>query len=322
MINLTGGIPDWFVSKFSDDIYHECQQTESYFAQAVTVENDLTSNEDKGFDQMGKFSLQKKTGRAPKTPRLDITTGRRWVSTDPYHNSYAYDKDDDLSIKLAPMGDFVQAFAAAVQRKKDDIILASFEAAVTSGKKGGSSITWASQDGNVKYTGKDTGRTIAHDCAEGNCSASDTGMTTEKIELILEYFANNHVSPYAEKWCAISPRMGTHLFGQEEYVNTDYNKSRPLTDGGILRNWMGLNWIVTPEIEVGSNNDVDGDTNVYECWAWTKEAIKLGVADELTIEIDKLVDDSYAQQVYVHMNMGAMRFDEDKVIKIECQATQ
>jgi len=40
----------------------------------------------------------------------------------------------------------------------------------------------------------------------------------------------------------------------------------------------------------------------------------------LTIEIDRLPTVSYAQQVYVHMNMGAMRFDEDKVIKIECQA--
>ena len=90
--------------------------------------------------------------------------------------------------------------------------------------------------------------------------------------------------------------------------------------GRLLGNWMGVNWISTPKIGVGSSNDVDGNTNVYECWCWAQDGIILGVADELTIEIDRLPTFSYAQQVYVHMNMGAMRFDEDKVIKIECQA--
>jgi len=145
-------------------------------------------------------------------------------------------------------------------------------------------------------------------------------MTTEKIELALEYFSNNEVDDDIPIWCAISPRQATNLFGQEEYVNVDYNNSKPLTSGRLLGNWMGINWVSTPKIGLGSSNDVDSNTNVYECWCWAQDGMILGVADELTIEIDRLPTYSYAQQVYVHMNMGAMRFDEDKVIKIECQA--
>jgi hypothetical protein len=318
-ISMSYSTANFFVDEFHDDLYHVCQQKESRFAGTVRTEYGLIAAEDKAFDMMDEFSLQEKTGRSPETPTLDPSTQRRWVTTTPYHQSVRYDKDDELSIKLALTGDFVTAFVRGVNRKKDDIILAAFEAATTSGRRAGSTITWASQDGNVKYTAKDTGRTIAHDCSSGNCSASDTGMTTEKIELALEYFSNNEVDDDIPIWCAISPRQATNLFGQEEYVNIDYNEVRPLARGRLLGNWMGVNWISTPKIVLGSSNDVDTDANVFECWCWAQDGMILGVADELTIEIDRLPTFSYCQQVYVHMNMGCMRFDEDKVIKIECQ---
>lgn len=319
-ITLSGGIPKWFVDEFHDDLYHVCQQKESRFAQAVRTEYGLVSAEDKAFDMMDEFTLTEKSGRSPDTPVIDPATQRRWVTTTPYHNAVLFDRDDDLSMKLSPTGDFVTAFRRAINRKKDDIILAAFEAATYSGRRRGSSITWASQNGNVEYTGKDTGRTIHHDSDIGNCSDTDTGMTTEKIELALEYFANNEVDDDIPKWCAISPRQATNLFGQEEYVNIDYSNQKPITTGRIIRDWMGFNWIVTPKIILGTNNAVDTTTEVFECWAWAQDGLILGVADELTIEITVRDDKSYAQQVYVHMNMGCMRFDEDKVIKIECTA--
>ncbi len=319
-ITMSFSTPNFFVDEFHDDLYHVSQQKESRFARTVRTEYGLVAAEDKAFDMMDEFELQEKTGRSPDTPTLDPSTQRRWVKTTPYHQSVRYDKDDDLSIKLELTGDFVTAFVRGVNRKKDDIVIAAFEAATTSGRRAGSSITWASQGGNTEYTGLNTGRTIHHDSDVGNCSASDTGMTTEKIELALEYFSNNEVDDDIPIWCAISPRQATDLFGQEEYVNIDYNDQKPLTRGRLLGNWMGVNWISTPKIVLGTNNDTDGGTNVFECWCWAQDGMILGVADELTIEIDRLPTKSYAQQVYVHMNMGCMRFDEDKVIKIECEA--
>ena len=82
---------------------------------------------------------------------------------------------------------------------------------------------------------------------------------------------------------------------------------------------MGINWIQSNDIVKGTDNDLDGDVNIYKCWFWSKDAIILGVADSITVELSIRDDLSYAQQVYVHMNMGAMRLDEDKVCKVECQ---
>jgi len=318
-ITLSGGIPTWFVDQFSDTLYHVCQQKVSKFAQAVRVVPVLSA-EDKSFDMMAAFSLTEKTERNPQTPILQAETQRRWVSTTPYHNAILYDKDDDLSMIIEPTSDFVTAFRRAVNRQKDDIILAAFEATVTSGRRAGSTITWAAQQGNTKYTGINTGRTIAHDCSSGNCSSSDTGMTVEKIQLILEYMAHNDVDEDIPIWCAISPRQFTDLLGQEEYINADYNTSKPMATGRVVRDYLGLNWVISNKVVVGSSNDVDADTNVYECWAWAQDAIVLGVADAVSVKISDRVDLSHSQQVYVHMNMGAMRMDEDKVLKIECQA--
>lgn len=317
-ITLSEGVPTWFVDQFSETLYHVCQQKESKFAKAVRVEA-ILSAEDKSFDMMGEFSLAEKAERNPDTPTIDPTTQRRWVSTTAYHNAVLFDKDDDLSMIVDPTSDFVTAFRRAVNRKKDDIILAAFDATVTSGRRAGSSITWASEDGDTSYTGAGTGRTIIHDCSSGNCSSADTGMTVEKTELVSEYFANNDVDEDIPKWICISPRQATDLWGQEEYINTDYAADKPIATGHIRKNWMGFNWIVSPKVVVGSDNDIGGDTDVYECWAWAEDGIILGIQDNVSVKISDRGDKSHAQQVYVHMNMGAMRMDEDKIMKIECQ---
>lgn len=319
-INLTDGLPTNFADKFADTFYHVCQQTESLFGRAVRVEP-ILSAEDKAFDLLDKFDLVEKSGRNTETPQAAASTQRRWVSTDAWHQGIPFDKDDDLSMIMDPVSDFQQGLLAAVNRKKDDIIVAAFEATVSAGRRNNSStITWASESGNTKYTDSSGGRTIAHDTAEGNCSAADTGMTAEKAELIIEYMAKNEVPDHIPIFCAISPRQITNLFGQEQYSNIDYNNAKPLAVGRYLRNWMGINWISSNKIVLGSSNDIDGDTAVYECWAWAQDGIILGIQDNVTVRISELPLQSFDQLVYVYMNMGAIRFDEDKVLKIECQS--
>ncbi len=322
-ITLSKGVDNLFVDQFDNTLYHLLQQTESKFQQAVDVKP-LLNAEDKAFDAIGKLALTEKTGRNPQTPIEDITTQRRWVNTDPFHKAVLKDKDDDLSMIVEPSSDIMQEFVAAVNRKKDDIILAAIDGDVTSGRRAGSSITWASQLGNAKYTGVDSngdvnGRTIAHDTAVGNCSASDTGLSVEKIQLVKEYFANNDASDDTPIWAAISPRQATNLFGQTQYISNDFSNGKPMTTGRIIPNWHGINWIVSTKVLKGSSNDVDGDVDVFRCPFWLQNGLILGVQDMISTEMSIRDDLSYSQQIYVHMNMGAMRRDEDRICYVEAQ---
>ena len=316
---LTAGIPEGFVDQFDSTLYHLLGQSESKFEKAVDVKP-IMNAEDKAFDAIGKLALTEKTSRNPQTPITDITTERRWVNTTPFHQGVLIDKDDDLNRIVEPTSDIMTEFVRAVNIQKDTIILAAIDGAVTSGRRAGSTITWASQDGNVKYTGKDTGRTIAWDCSSGNCSAGDTGLTIEKTELVREYFANNDADENAPIWGAISPRQATNLFGQQEYTSGDYNNSKPIATGRIVMGWHGINWIVSTLIEAGTSNDMDADTNVVRCPFWLQNGLILGVQDMTSTEISIESTLSYSKQIYVHMNMDAMRRDEDRVCYVECVA--
>ena len=314
---LGAGIPEGFVDQFDSTLYHLLGQSESKFQQAVDVKP-ITNAEDKAFDALGKLTMTEKVGRNPQTPHLDITTERRWVNTTPYHQGVLIDKDDDMNRIVEPTSDIMTEYVRAVNIQKDTIILASIDGTVTSGRRAGATITWASQDGNVKYTGKDTGRTIAWDCASGNCNAADTGITVEKAELVREYFAYNGADDNIPIWGAISPRQATNLFGQIEYSNIDYNTGKPLSTGRIIKDWHGINWIVSNLIVSGTNNDVDDDEDVTRCPFWLQNGLILGVQDMISTEITIESTLSYSKQIYVHMNMGAMRRDEDRVCFVEC----
>lgn len=312
-ITLSTGIPAWFIDQFSETLYHVCQQKPSKLQKAVVVDNDIIG-EDKSYDMMGEFSLVDKTGRNPQTPTLDPTTQRRWVKPEPAHNAVVYDKDDDLSMLLNPVGDFVTAFRYAVNRKKDSVIYSAFDATVQAGRKyGDSTVSWPS---STKFAS--SGRIIAHDTAEGNASGASCGLTKEKIELALQYFGDNDVDEDIPLFGLIAPAQATDLRGQQEFISADYNTDKPLARGRMIGQWMGINWIQYTGVTLGSSNDVDADTNVYPVWVWAQDGMKLGVKDDLTVTINVRPDLSNGQQVYVHINVGAMRMDEDKVCKIEC----
>ena len=322
MITVSSGIPTWFIDKVQGDLYHVCQQKKSVIENAVTVVT-IAGVEALGFNMLDKSEMQAKEGRNPDTPRAGVNTERRWCFHDPYHKAKQLDKDDNLEMALDPAGEIVQDFRYARNRKVDDIIIAAFDATVYAGRRSNTkTITWAAERGNTKYTRTTAsleGRTIAHDTAVGNCQASQTGLTTEKIELVKEYFARMEVEADEPIYGLISPIQGTDLWGQEEYVNIDYNTDKPLASGMILKYWMGINWLVSNKIVIGSSNDIDEDTNVYKNWFWVKSGMKLGVADSFSVDIHPRYDLSMAQEIYAHLNMGALRHDEDKICCVECQ---
>ena len=322
MITITDGIPTGFLDKVAGDIYHVCQQEKSVVERAVTVVP-IAGVEYLGFNTMDKTEMQAKEGRNPQTPRDDVNLQRRWLDHTAYHKAKQFDQDDDLEMALSPAGESILDFRRARNRKVDDIVYAAFDATVYAGRRSNTTtITWAGERGNTAYNRNAIaveGRTIIHDCSVGNCSSSDTALTTEKTELVKEYFARMDVPASEPIFGLISPIQGTDLWGQEEYVNIDYNTDKPLAAGIIMKYWMGINWLVSNKVTKGSSNDLDGDTDVYKNWFWVKSGMKLGVADSFSVDIHPRYDLSMAQEVYAHMNMGAMRQDEDKVCVVECQ---
>ena len=53
-------------------------------------------------------------------------------------------------------------------------------------------------------------------------------------------------------------------------------------------------------------------------FAYTENAIKLGIGKDITAKISERSDKSYSTQVYYCMSLGATRMDEKSVVQIPC----
>ena len=54
----------------------------------------------------------------------------------------------------------------------------------------------------------------------------------------------------------------------------------------------------------------------HSCFAFTKDAIKMGVGRMPEGRVSERPDKNYANQVYYRMTMGGVRMEESKVVKV------
>jgi hypothetical protein len=80
---------------------------------------------------------------------------------------------------------------------------------------------------------------------------------------------------------------------------------------------MGFRFVKTNRIAIGSSNDVDADTSVYELPVFTKETMLFARHETPIFNVDWLPR-KQIWQISARCGMNAIRMDECKIIKIEC----
>jgi hypothetical protein len=234
-----------------------------------------------------------------------------------YYDSKLIDKQDDIAQHTDPTGAFMTGQIYAVERQKRDIILASFDATVTGGKNPG--------DVSGGYTFTNTaisnaaGRTIVHDTKkDGTAGGVSTGLSIEKLILIREKFATLGIEDGTAVNLCASFRQKSDLLREAEIQGTDTSEIKALVDGRI-DSYMGIKFVTTNAITQGTSNDIDSDTNVYECFAWIPEGITAAyhLAPKFRVDyLPDLVGDTW--QIKVDFGANAIRRHEDLVLKVEC----
>lgn len=278
---------------------------------------DTITGEFKSYDDFGVSSMKKKTTRFADVVHTDNDMRRRWLYPEYYYDAKLTDKQDNIALLADPTSDFMTSILYAIERQKRDVVLASFDAAVTGGKNpGDTSYTFT----NTAISNA-TGRTIPHDTTNaGAAGGTSTGLTVEKLILIREKFATLGIPDGTPICLACSFRQKSDLLREAELQSSDTSEVKALVNGTIDR-YMGIKFITTNAITIGSLNDIDSDTNVYECWAWIPEGIVLATNPAPTFNIDRRVDlVGDAWQIKADFGCNAIRRHEDMVLKIECAA--
>lgn len=290
-------------------------------AYAGLTEIDTIEGEFKAYDFVGAVELSKKTTRFEDLPRSDVAHNKRWIFPEWYRKRIFIDSEDQIALKADPTSSYIKAMGAGIIRIKNDVIHNSFFADVRGGENPAATSstgddTQAFNDA-VFSDAKQGGRTIVHDAKKDFSVGGDSsGLTIEKLILARQAMIALFNNPNEKFNISCNIRQISDLLRSAETQSIDTAVIRSL-QAGTVTEYMGFKFVIDYNVTLGSSNDIDADTNVYEVPCWSKSGIVFAQNLAPTFKMDWHVDKA-VWQLSARAGMNAIRLDEDKVLKIEC----
>jgi hypothetical protein len=321
-VNDTAGYSQAFYQAYKAGYEHILQEEMDVYAGRVRM--DTIEGERKAYDFLGSIDLSEKVTRFGNVPVEEIDHNRRWLTPRWFHKAVYVDDLDKIALHTDPTSDYIRALAKGAIRTKNDVTFAAFEADVQGGKDyvAGTSDYYSFNDTAVTTASawvSEGARTIPHDATNGGIKGgTSAGLTIEKLILAREALCALKNNPNQLFNIVLSQRQLSDLTREAETQSIDTSAFRSLQVGTVAQ-FMGFNFIVDYNISLGSSNDIDLDTNIYTCYAFTNDAILVAQHVAPSFKVDWLPE-KQIWQVYSKIGVCAARMDEDKVIKIECAA--
>ena len=286
-----------YVQQFASNMKLLLQQEDSRLS-GLVMSGSHTGEQASPVDQFGAISANKVVGRFNPMPNIEVPTDRRWVLPQDYDVPILLDSKDKLRLLMDPTSTYSQLALAALQRKKDEEILASFFAANQTGKNGGTSTAFLS----AQVVGVNQG------------AASATNLTVAKIKRGLRLLMANNVNLESESVnLAINAANHESLLNEPEIINGDYNNVLVLVNGKV-KQFLGVNFVHTELLSTGTDDQAGTST---QCPMWVKSGMYLGMWEDIVTDISERKDlQSIPTQVYMKTTFGGTRLEEKKIVKI------
>jgi hypothetical protein len=289
---MSNQITTAFVQQYSSNVQMLSQQMGSLLRGVVDVESVVGKNA--FFDQVGKTTAVLRTSRHSDTPQIDTPHSRRRVSLADYEWADLIDNADKVRLLIDPTSSYAKAAAAAMGRAMDDVIIAALGGTSYTGETGSTSVTLPA--GQKPYNG----------------SNQTDGLTVAKLLKAKELLDLADVDPSLPRFIVVGPKQISDLLNTTEVKSSDFNTVKALAQGQ-LDSFLGFKFIVSNRLKFDATN-----TDDRLAYAFTSDAIKLAVGQDVIARIDERADKSYSTQVYYAMSIGATRMEEEKVVEIAC----
>ena len=288
---MSSQITTSFVEQYSSNIAMLSQQMGSKLRSSVDVET--VTGKNAFFDQVGVTAAQLRTSRHGDTPQIDTPHSRRRLSLADYEWADLVDDVDKVRMLVDPTSSYARAAAAAMNRAMDDVIITAFNASANTGVAGGTSTALPSSQ-----------KTATSDQSDG--------LTIAKLLSAKKILDNNDVDPSLKRYVVCGPQQISDLLGTTQVTSSDYNTVKALAEGSI-NSYLGFEFIMSTRLNKDATNTTD-----RLVFAYTEDAIKLGIGKDISAKISERADKSYSTQVYYAMSLGATRMEEEKVVQIPC----
>lgn len=287
-----------YVQQFSSTLTMLLQQEDSRLSSLVTTGGGHTGEQVSPVDQLGAISSNEVTGRFNPMSNIEVPTDRRWILPRDFDVPILLDKKDLLRMLVDPQGKYMAAAVAALNRRKDEVILQGMFGTNQTGKAGG---TATSFDTTNQVVG------VAHG------AASATNLTVAKLKRALRILMANNVNMNEQVYCAINAANHESLLNEPEIISGDYNSSLVLVNGKVS-SFLGVNFVHTELLTTGTDDAAGTSTQLP---LWVKSGVYMGTWEDIMSDISVRNDlQSLPIQVYAKATFGACRLEEKRIVKI------
>lgn len=296
-------ITNSFVSQYSANVQALVQQKGSKLRNLVGFES--VRGKTAFIDQIGQVAAVKKTTRHADTPRADTPHKRRCLSLETYHWADLIDNDDKIKMLIDPTSDYANAAAWAMGRAIDEAIVEAALGAAKTGETGAVSVALPSS------------QIVDADC--------ETKFTFDKLREVKRLF-DSCDAPGEGRYIVLSAKQLDDLLSETKVTSADYASAKALVRGE-LDTFMGFKFVqlnakksdgslILPDVMSAAQTPaVIGRS----CFAFQSDGVKLGIGQDIVGKITERDDKCFATQVYYEMSIGAVRMQEELVVKINCK---
>lgn len=299
-------IPAHFVQSYSTNVTFLLQERGGKLAECVS-QGSYTGEMASVVEQVGAVKAKKKTARHSDTPLISTPGDRRWVEPEDWEWADLIDQQDRLRLLIDPTSAYTLNGVNALRRAQDDEILGAFYGSAKTGQKAGTTVTFDTTNNVVGPTVGSTG---------------NSGMNVAKLKRARKLLRKKFVDlEYENVYVCLTAEEEEDLLTETQVINLDYNERPVLIDGRITR-FLGIE---IKYLEFTATQFYDNATSMLSgtvnyCPVWCKSGMHLGTWNDVVTRVGERPDKSYATQVYVKGTYGATRIEENKVLRIDCDA--
>lgn len=289
-------LPTFFEKEFATNWEHASQQSDSRLQKAVTGDNFRGSR--KQYNEIASGVMTEITERKGDTPDGDSTGIKYWIYRRSFEFVRSWGENDQLNLGeiILPTSDEMKSATMAENRKKDDVIIAAFDATRFIGELGTDSDAF------------DTNFSIAANYVFSG-SPANSGLNMPKVRAIARIMNEAEV-PDEGRFIGYGARQLDDMLDTVQATSRDYSDMMALKDGKITQ-FMGFTWIPTQRLPINAGTDV------RTLFAWQKDGMKFGEAGR-AVHIDTLPTKRHRTQLRCVANMGAVRSKNTHVVRVYC----
>lgn len=247
-----------------------------------TVRSEMVTGKNAYFERIGAVDMVDATSRHDDTPQIDTPHSRRRVSLTTSRFADLIDNADKVRTLIDPTSPYAMNAAWAAGRKMDAVIVAALA-------------------GNA-YAGVAGATTVALPSAQ-KVAAASAGLTIAKLRSAREILLAADIDLDMGATCIINPAGLTDLLSATEITSSDYNTVKALVQGQV-DTFLGFKFVVSTQV------------TALKAYCYAKNAAVLAVGSEPVVRISERADKNYSTQVFVEMDIGATRVEDEGVVEI------